>query len=235
MDAAARKHLLHRLHELLHERVALGGRGARLADAEIERVVEQGLVVGAEIDHHRQQHLRRHAGAGGVELELADRNAHAVGAEIAEAENALARGGADEAHVRLRPVAQDLLHPPLVLDREIHAARAAEDVAELQAGLADGRVVDDRQEARRIGHRGAVEQGLVVVEQVHEIDVAVEIAGLVPELLQHALELDVLALDHVGQQTGQAQPLALGVRERGRFVETRLEQQVHGGRVGQSL
>ena len=43
--------------------------------------------------------LRRHAGAGGVERQLADRDAHAADAEIAEAQDALAVGHHDEAHV----------------------------------------------------------------------------------------------------------------------------------------
>ncbi len=41
-----------------------------------------------------------HAGAGGVEGELADGNAHAVRAEIPETENALAIGDDDDGHVR---------------------------------------------------------------------------------------------------------------------------------------
>ena len=43
-------------------------RSARAAQTEIERVVEQALVVGAEIEHHRQQDLRRHGGARRIEL-----------------------------------------------------------------------------------------------------------------------------------------------------------------------
>ena len=39
------------------------------------------------------------AGAGGVERQLADRDAHAVGAEIAEAEDPLAVGDDDDADV----------------------------------------------------------------------------------------------------------------------------------------
>src|SRR5207344_2176847 len=120
--------------------------------------------------------------------------------EITQAENALAAGGADEAQVFLWPVAQDLLYPTLVLDRDVHAARPAKDVAEFQAGFADGGVVDDRQEARGIGHQGAIEQRLVVIEEPDQIDVAIDVAGLVPELLPYALELHVLRFDGVGQQ-----------------------------------
>jgi hypothetical protein len=235
MDAAARKDLLHSLHELVHECVAFRNGRPCLTDAEIERIVEQAFVVGAEIEYHRQQHLRRHAGASGVELQLADRNAHAVGAEITQAENALAAGGADEAQVFLRPVAQDLLYPTLVLDRDVHAARPAKDVAEFQAGLADGGVVDDRQEARGIGHQGAIEQRLVVIEEPDQIDVAIDVAGLVPELLQYALELHVLGFDGVGQQPGQLQRFAFGVHEGGRFGELGLQKELHARLARESV
>ena len=90
---------------------------------------------------------------------------------------------------------------PLSVDGHVHAARAAEDVVELQAGLADGRVVDDRQEARRVRHQGAVEQRLVLVEQPDQVDVAIEIGGLVSELLKDAPQLHVLVLDDIRQQT----------------------------------
>ena len=78
---------------------------------EIERVVEQNLIVGADIENDRQAVLRRHAGAGGVERELAKRDAHSAGAEIAETEDALAVGDDDEAHVLFRPVGQQFLQP----------------------------------------------------------------------------------------------------------------------------
>ena len=86
-----------------------------LAQAEVERVVEQSLVVRADIENDRQAVLRRHAGASRVERELADRDAHAAGAEIAQAEDALAVGHHDEAHVLFRPVAEDLATRPRAL------------------------------------------------------------------------------------------------------------------------
>ena len=127
----------------------------------------------------------------------------------------------------LGPVAQDLLHASLVVDGDVHAARAPEDVVELQAGLADGRVVDDRQEAGGIRHQGAVEQRLVLVEQPDQVDVAIEIGGLVSELLKDAPQLHVLVLDDIRQQTSQAQRLALGECERRGFVEAAIVEEVH--------
>ena len=113
LEAALRKQLLHRLDELVDERVVFRAAHAVLAQAEIERVVEQSLVVGADVERDRQGQLRRHAGAGGVERQLAHRDAHAADAEVAQAEDALAVGHDDEADVRLRPVGEQFAQPAL--------------------------------------------------------------------------------------------------------------------------
>ena len=178
VDAAPRKHLLDGRDEFVDEGKQFRRRRARLAQAEIQGVVQVLLVVGAGVEVHGQEVLRRHAGAGGVELQLADRDAGAVGAEVAEAEDAAAVGDADESNVLLRPVLQDLLHLAAARDRQVHAARLPVDMPELQAGLADGRVVDDRQKSRRVRHDGPVEQRFVVVEQIDQVDVAIEVRGL---------------------------------------------------------
>jgi hypothetical protein len=75
-----------------------------LSQAEVERVVEQALIVGADVEDDGQAELRRHAGAGGIEREFAERDAHPSGAEIAETEDALAVGNDDEPHVLFRSI-----------------------------------------------------------------------------------------------------------------------------------
>src|SRR6516164_1978978 len=115
-----------------------------LAQALVERVVEQALIVRADIENNGQTVLRRHAGAGGIERELADRDTHPASAEISETENALAVGDDDEAHVLFRPIGEELFEPPTCADRQIHAARLAKDVGELLARLPDRRRVDER-------------------------------------------------------------------------------------------
>ena len=104
MDAAFREHLLHRRNKFVDKGIQLRGRRARLAQAEIQWIVQVLLVVGSGIQIHRQQILRRHPGRRRVELQLADRNAHAVCAKVAEAENAAAVCHANEPDVLLRPV-----------------------------------------------------------------------------------------------------------------------------------
>ena len=86
VDAAIREDLLNRLHELVDEGIKLLGR-RRDAAAGRDRA-DRG-------DRSRcwcrrrgtsAADLGRYAGRGGVELQLADRDAHAVGAQIAKAE-----------------------------------------------------------------------------------------------------------------------------------------------------
>ena len=102
-----------RLGEVLplqqHVRPALRRRGDELLDevvvflaahplvppADVERIGQPLIVVGADIEKHRQRRRGMDAAAGGVERELADRDAHAAGALIAEAEDALAVGDDD--------------------------------------------------------------------------------------------------------------------------------------------
>ena len=55
--------------------------------------------------------MRWHAGAGRVERQLAERNAHTARAKVAKTQNAFAVGHDDKPHIPLRPVAEDLLHP----------------------------------------------------------------------------------------------------------------------------
>ena len=75
------------------------------------------------------------AGAGGIERELADRNTHAVGAEVAEAEDTLAVGD-DDQPCRVRPVAKQFCDTAAVAGGDEDAARPLEDVAEPLAGEA---------------------------------------------------------------------------------------------------
>jgi len=171
--------------------------------------------------------VRRHAGGRRVELQLADGDAHAVGPQVAQAEDAAAVGHADDAHVLDRPVSQHLLNMPFARDGQIHAARPAVDVAELQACLGDGRVVHDGQEPRRVRHQRAVEERLVVVQQLDQVDVALQVRGLVAELLQDPAELEVLRLGRVRDQPHQAEGLALRLGVGGGLVEHRVVQEVN--------
>src|SRR5262249_57304740 len=88
LDAAFRIELLHRRDELVDEGQIFFAARAVLAQALIERVVEQDLIVRADIENDGQTVLRRHPRAGGVEPELSDPHAPPADAESAPAQNA---------------------------------------------------------------------------------------------------------------------------------------------------
>ena len=163
------------------------------------------------------------AGAGGIERKLADRDAHAVGAEIAEAEDALAVGDHDELR-RMRPVAQQLGDAAAVVGADEEAARPLEDVAEALAGEPHGRRVDQRLDLVDVVADHAEEQRLVAVVQGVERDVFLQIVGQVAQVFQHARRL-LLERQHVGrQQAAQAERIALLLGEGGALVEQRVAQ-----------
>src|SRR6202022_2088241 len=102
--------------------------------------------------------------------------------------------------------------------RKIHAARLAVDVAELEAGLADGRVVHNRKKTRWVRHDSPVEERCVVVEQIDEVNIAIEVRVLVPELHHHAAQLQILGLRDVRYKANKAERLLFGLRKGGRLV-----------------
>src|SRR6202035_3978834 len=108
--------------EFINEFVISSTGQTSLAHADIIGIVQQLLVVGADVQHHRQAVLRMYAGAGGIKREFADRNAHAVGAKVAETENALAVGD-DDKPGWIAPVAHELGDTPAIVGCDEHAAR----------------------------------------------------------------------------------------------------------------
>ncbi len=172
-------------------------------------------------------------------MQLPDRNAHPIGTDVPESENAPAGGYADEAHIPRRPVSQNVRDASLHIAVDVHAARAAIDVAEREASVGNGRVIDNRHEPRRIGHERVIEQRLVPVREPDQIDVALEIARLGLEVLQHTLALSIEALHGRGQKSLQSVAAALVGAESSPLVlngvvEYRLAAQVQRGRAGRN-
>ena len=78
----------------------------------IERVGEQVLVLRSHVEGDWKARRRVHAGAGRVERQLADRDAHPIGSEVAQAQDPLSVGDHDHPNRAVRPVAQDLRDRP---------------------------------------------------------------------------------------------------------------------------
>src|SRR6266404_3186619 len=121
LDATLGIELLDGLDELADEVEVLAAAYARLTKTEIERIVDQLMIVGADVEHYRQAVLRRNTGAGRVESEFPERDAHAAGAEIPKAQDALPVRHDNETYVLLRPVFQQLLDASSRTDGDIQA------------------------------------------------------------------------------------------------------------------
>ncbi len=225
LDDDAREQLLRGRDEFLDELVERGTRQAPLAQADVQRVVQQPLVVGAGIQHDRQALPRMNAGTCRVQGQLADRYAHAVGAEVAEPEDAFAVGDDDDARLAEGPVAHDLDDSPAVRRRDEHAARPPVDVPELLAGQPDRRGVDDRHHFIRVFRDHPEEQRLVAVVQRFQKDVARQVRVEAPEILEHPVDLVFLGADMGRQQAAQPERVPFPLGERRALVQRRVAQQ----------
>src|ERR1035441_3433553 len=107
------------------------------------------------------------AGAGGIERELADRNAHAVGAEIAETQDALAVGDDDELR-HIRPIVQQFGNASAIVGADEEAARPLKNMTEPLARKADRRGVNQRLDFIDVVGHDTEEKRLVAVVQRSE-------------------------------------------------------------------
>src|SRR5258708_6461846 len=135
MNATLWEYFLDCLDELVDKRIKIRGRRACLAHSQIQRIAQILLVVGARVEVHGQQVLRRNTRAGCVQLQLSDGDARAICAEIAQAKDSAAVRDADEPNVFLRPVFEDVPYLAAARYREIHPARLPVNVSKLEASF----------------------------------------------------------------------------------------------------
>ena len=109
--------------EGLDEVVVVLAADALVPPADIERIGEAVGVVGADVEEDRQRRRRMQAGAGGVERELADRDAHAAGALVAEPEDALAVAHHDRLDLVEARMGENVRDPIAVRPAQEQAAR----------------------------------------------------------------------------------------------------------------
>ena len=229
----AGKHLFDGTDELFDELVIGRAGKPRHASANVEAIATNHRSVSADVERHRQATRRRDPGARGVEGELADRNAHAVGAEIAEAEDAPAVGGDDHRDVALWPTAQDHGNATAMLGREIKPARPRVQAAPLLARLADGGRVHQRQHLLQVIDHDAVKERFVVALQRRKVSVAVDVRGPAADVLEHTRRLLPQRFDARRQPSDEAEMFTLGVGKRGAAIGEGITQDIDvRGRCG---
>ena len=145
------------LDELVEEGQLVLGRGAGLAQADVQRVVPHGGVVAAHVDADGQQPVGVDPPAGRVHRGFARGDAHPARPQVPEAQDALPIGHHSQAHVLAIPVGDDLSHAPAVGERDVQAPGPHGERGELLAGLAHRGRVDDGQELLGVGLQARVE------------------------------------------------------------------------------
>ncbi len=212
--------------EDLDELVVFGAAHALVLPADIKRIRQVFLIVGADVEQDRQRGRRMQPGAGGVERELADRNAHAAGALIAEPEDAFAVADHDGFDFVVARMAEDAADQVLVRDAEKQAARLAKDMAEQLAAETDRRRIDDRHHLFDVAGQHRVEQGLVGILQAAQEHVALDVAAEPAKGVEPAHDLVIELGDVRRQEPVQVERVALVLGEGRALVEDRIVEQL---------
>ena len=222
----------HSAHEGLDKIVVLLAADAMMLPADINRIVQQFRVVRAHVEQHGQALLGRNAAQRRVERHLADGNAHAAGALVTEAENALPVADDDAAHLVVARVGEDLRDAVFVRVAQEKAARLAPDLGEALAAFAHRRRVDDGEQFLGVLGDERIEQRLIVVLQVAHVRVFAECGVPAVEHAFAALTLVLERADVWRQQPVQREGIALRFSECRAFVETRVHEQSESVKVG---
>ena len=183
--------------------------------AQVQRVVQQSLVVGADIQGHRDDPARVDARRGSVDGQLADRDLDAPHAPVTDAEDLLGIAAHDQVDV-VRPELQRgerVLDVVRLVDRQEDAPGAPVFVGVPLDRVADRRVVDNWQQLRQMLGQHPVVQGLVAVVQLFQVDILGQVTGLPLQLLVDAQRLLLQRQHRRRQPPGQPEGRPLGAAE----------------------
>ncbi len=181
---------------------------------QVERVLEERVVVRPDVERDRQRQDRVDAARRGVQGELPDRDRHPAGTLVAEAQDPLVVGHDDQPDVLVGRGAEDLGDAVPVRRCQPDPARPPDDVAELLARPPDRRRVDDRQVLLQVRREEAIEQRGVPVLEGRETDVALEVVAFPAEVLVLELQLLLHRQDAVRQEAVEPELGPLVERER---------------------
>ena len=213
------------LHEGIQELVVRLAGQAAVVHAQVQRIVDQVLTVGADVQLDRQGLVRPDAPGGRVQRQFPDADRHAPEALIPDAQDGAAVGGDDHAHVVHGDVLQHVLHAVDVARADREPARVAVVAGVVAHGLADCGRVDDGQHLLKVVFEDRVEQHLVAVLEGTQVLVFFQV-GAALEVAQ--VRAFLLLLEGAGVRRHEALeaqfPAFLG-REGGGLVQQRILQQ----------
>src|SRR5580704_14200815 len=218
-------------HEGVDEAVVVSAGDARVTPAEIFRVAETFLVVGAHVQNDGQSARRMNSADEGVERKLADGNAEASYALVADTENALTIGDDDHINFGIGVIAEERRNETAERIRNEEAAWTPIDVTELLAAERDDRGVNDGQHLVDMSEEQPIEEDFIVVLKLAEIDVAFAVMRLERKSLIGSDALVVQGFDNRRKKTVEAETLTLVFGEGRAFVQRRIVEQIHAAKA----
>jgi hypothetical protein len=133
--AYLRETLLHCSHKLGNERIEFLAAETRVSPANVQLVVEKGLIVGANVETDGQSVGWVNAGRHSVECQFPHRNAHASSALVPDSKNRLIICDDNQLHAIRAGRPQDGLDVPDITRGDPHSTSSAE-----RAGIALARI-----------------------------------------------------------------------------------------------
>ena len=210
--------MFHGLDKIIHKLIVLVVADTRVTTAHVQRIVQQLLVIGTNIEHHRQRIGRADTTTGGVQGKLTDRNTHTADALVAQAENTFTVGYHDNFNIVIWYVLQNVVHIVTILIGDKDPAGAAVNLRETFAGSANGWGVDNRHHLIKMILYQAIEQRFVGVLNIAQVDMLVDFSFKTLVLNPGTLGLLLNTLNHFRQQPEQVEVAAFFHAERTAFI-----------------
>ena len=166
---------MYSLYKFVDQGVIFFAPDSLMPHPEVERVLLQLDIIGADIDGHRQTPGRMNPGTGGIKRQLTDRYAHPGNTQIAQPENAFTVGDHNDTNLFVGPILQDFRKPAFVFIGNKNAFRAAINMDKLLTSQADGRGVYDGHHLFEMIGQHPIKQGLVAILESHQKNVFLQV------------------------------------------------------------
>ena len=203
-----------------------GTANATLLQTYVKGILQQILVVGADIDRYWKTNRRIDPCASRVQSKFSDRNTHSGRTKITEPENPFTIGHDNDPDILMGPIFQHARDAAGVPDRNKETAWAAENVPIFLAGTADGRRVDNRHQLLEMVKENTVKERFVpILKRDHE-DVAFQVRRFRAQTLECPGDLFLLRTNARREQPSKPESIPFLFSKRNPLVQNGIVKQV---------
>mmetsp|Transcript_85591 Transcript_85591/g.228203 ORF Transcript_85591/g.228203 Transcript_85591/m.228203 type:complete len:242 (-) Transcript_85591:105-830(-) len=215
------------MHKFINHLIILRASETRLTSSEIIGVLNEVLVIGADIQGHRQHTVWGNASASSVKCKFSDGNAHAIDAKIAKTQDAGAIGHDDHMNIVVGPVVNDGRHLSTVFAAEVHAPRTTKLMSEFLTNSANCWCVDEWRHFFDVIYENIEIQSLIATLKILQIHVLGFVVWLCLQLTHNTGPLLFNSFNCGWEKAANPQAIALEVVKSSALVEQRLVKHIH--------